>query len=320
MLMTVPEYRDFLSISGVASKYVREAVSFIQSGGLDSFKTFYRGEYKTNREKHLSFLMLNKYLVLLREKEEASRIWTWWKNIPSIDKNIRGDLHVHTTYSDGTGTLEELVRYAEHLGYSWIGLSDHSPARRSPLRITETSFRERHRRILELRETTSITIHESLEADISSSGTLAFPDSFRESLDFVIASLHEDIIDEESALKRIDKALDDPLAIAFAHPYYGVGDRVSETYLKNILRIIKSRGKAVEINVAPQFLLQNLNLADLCRVMDIPVLFSTDSHFVSSLDLMKFASLYYPETVKTGILNLQNSVTNSLKQSKWRGK
>lgn len=309
--MNVDDYYQFLRLSGVEDVFIQKAIAFLLGNGLESDKSFYNGEYRMDRKKHLSMLMLNKYITVLRNKVESSSILEWWKSIKLIDKKIRGDLHVHTIYSDGTGDLDELVRYAEHIGYSWIGFSDHSPGKGNPFRITKTSFRERHRRISELRKTTRIDIHESLEADISSSGALMFPDSFRESLDFVIASLHEDIVDEEEALKRIEKALEDPLVIAFAHPYYGIRNHASETYMKNLLYIVKSKGKAIEFNLAPQFLLRNMELADLCRGMDIPAVFSTDSHFVSSLILMRFASLYYPKIVNARILNLQNSIVTS---------
>lgn len=306
--MDIQNYYQFLSISGVNKDYIEKAVFFLKKSGTGNLRLFYNGENKEDRVKHLSFLMMNKYLNLLENKDEFLDILKWWNKVKTVNNSIKGDLHVHTIYSDGTGTLPELVELAKQIGYKWIGFSDHSPFLENNLRLNNKKFKERHHQILELRKNSDLSIYESIEADISLEGSLMFPDSWRDSLDFAIISLHEDIREYNLVLKRIEKALKDPLVVSFSHPFFGLKDGFSDSYIKELLQIVKSSGKAIEINLAPQFLLRNLKLTALCRELRVPVLFSTDSHFVLSLNLMKFASIYYPDLIDSNILNLKDSI------------
>ena len=309
--MDIHDYHQFLTISGVSEKYIDEAVSFIQKGGYGAAGRLYKGESKADRLKHLSLLMMNKYLDLLGNSKESKQILKWWNEVKSVNQSIKGDLHIHTIYSDGTGTLNELVKLAEQLGYKWIGFSDHSPLFGNNLRLNNKKFKDRHKQILQLRESSDLNIYESIEADISSEGSLMFPDSWRDFLDFVIISLHEDVKKNRMVLKRIEKALKDPLVVSLSHPYYGLQDNISDSYIKELLQIVKSSAKAIEINLTPQFLIQNLKLTALCRKNGVPIVFSSDSHFVDSLYLMKFASIYYPDLIESNILNLQDSIDAS---------
>ena len=306
--MHIHDLHQFLAISGVDLEYIERAVSYVSKDNSGSLSGFCNGESKEDRVSHLSFLMMNKYLNLLENKDESLDILKWWNKVKAVNKSIKGDFHVHTIYSDGTGTLQEFVQLAKEIGYKWIGFSDHSPYLGNTLRLNTKKFKDRHSQILKMRENSDLYIYESIEADISSEGSLMFPDSWRGTLDFAIISLHEDITKYKIVLKRIEKALKDPLVVSFSHPYFGLKDGFSDSYIKELLQIVKSSGKAIEINLAPQFLLRNLQLTALCREMDIPVVFSSDSHFVKSLNLMKFASIYYPGLIGNNILNLKDSV------------
>lgn len=306
--MNLNDSYRFFKISGVENRYIEEAQSFILEKKSDSKRSFYTDQNRAFREKHLSMLMLKKYMRVLNRNNDSTQILDWWNSINAIPQKINGDIHIHTIYSDGLGSMDKLVLSAENMGYTWIGFSDHSPVLNNPFRINNDSFRDRHRKIIELRHKTDILIYESLEADIADDGSIIVPESWRDLLDFVIASLHEEIYEPERALDRIGKALEDPLTIALAHPFYGLSEEHEREYIPKLLDLIESRGKALEFNLAPEYLIRNCTLASYCKDRKIEILFSTDSHFVPSLNLMKFASVYYPDMLNNHILNFRDSL------------
>ena len=143
-------------------------------------------------------------------------------SIPRLleDDQLRGTVHNHTTFSDGKTPLKELVLKARELGYSWIGISDHSKSAYYAGGMSIDDIKRQHGQIEELnRNIEGITILKGIESDILPDGSLDYPSEVLGEFDFVIASIHSHMdMDGETMTDRIVQALKNPFTSIFAHP------------------------------------------------------------------------------------------------------
>jgi len=135
-------------------------------------------------------------------------------------EHIRGDLHMHTIYSDGADTLDAMVAGSFALGYEYIAITDHSERAGASRTLTRRDISRQRAEIDAARERYSqITILHGIEVDIMPDGSLDFPDSILESLDIVLASLHESAgHDGKTLTRRCLQAIRHPLVTVIAHP------------------------------------------------------------------------------------------------------
>jgi len=171
---------------------------------------------------------------------------------PILPENLLGDLHVHTTYSDGSMTPEEVIQRSIRLGYSVVALTDHSPSTGSGL--NEIRLREKYFHVLRLREKYPyIEILFGAEVDILPDGSLDYPDEVLEKLDFVIATIHN-WKDGEDQTDRLLKALENPYVYALGHPTGRVLKKRPpyEVDMDRILKRAEELGKLIEINANPK--------------------------------------------------------------------
>jgi DNA polymerase (family 10) len=142
--------------------------------------------------------------------------------IPELvqNKDLRGTLHNHTTFSDGKTSLRELVFKAREMGYDWIGISDHSKSAYYAGGMNIDDVRGQHKEIDELnRSLEGITILKGIESDILRDGSLDYPSEILAEFDFVIASIHSHMdMNQERMTQRIVRALKNPYTSIFAHP------------------------------------------------------------------------------------------------------
>ena len=136
------------------------------------------------------------------------------------EKNIKGVVHCHTTYSDGLNTLEEMANYAQTLGYEYITISDHSKSAFYANGLKEERLWEQWREIDVLNSRpNSIKIYKSIESDILNDGSLDYPEDILREFDLVIASVHSNLkMDEQKATERILKAVENPFTSILGHP------------------------------------------------------------------------------------------------------
>ena len=134
--------------------------------------------------------------------------------------DIRGDLHMHTAWSDGRDTIEAMVMAARALGYEYIAITDHSPTSSASRRLTTDGVARQAEEIDRLRgQVPDITILHGCEVDILADGKLDFPDRVLEKLDIVLASLHEGKgHSPDQLMKRYLNAMRHPLVTAITHP------------------------------------------------------------------------------------------------------
>ena len=203
---------------------------------------------------------------------------------------VIGDAHVHSKYSDGASSLEEIMNYAEKLGLSWVALCDHSQGLKVAGGVPVEELFKKKRHIEELNQKSKkVKLIFGAEVDINSDGTLDYPDEVLKEIDFVIAAIHTGFQQEEKQItERILSALKHPLVHAIAHPTGRlIGER--EPYavnLKEVFEVAKTYGKALEINAY----YKRLDLPDIyvrtARDMGIKLIIGTDAHIADQMNYL----------------------------------
>jgi DNA polymerase (family 10) len=211
------------------------------------------------------------------------------KRLPKLveEPEIKGDLHVHSKWSDGTSSIEEIAKAAQMRGYQYIALCDHSKSLRIAHGLDETRALKQIEEIDRINEKLrGFQILKGTEVDILTDGKIDHPDKILERLDYVVAAVHSGFKQEkEKMTKRIVRALENPLVHCLAHPTGRLlGARAPyEVDIDEVMEAAKRNGKALEINAT----LERLDLDDIhCRKakeMGIKLAIGTDSHHLDQL-------------------------------------
>ncbi|MFW6119701.1 MAG: DNA polymerase/3'-5' exonuclease PolX [Petrotogales bacterium] len=206
-------------------------------------------------------------------------------------EDYRGDLHMHTKYSDGSGTIEDMLSKAEELGYEYIAISDHSVSERIASGLSINRLKKQWEEIDELSKEFKIKIMKSAEVDILPDGSLDYPEEILNKMDLVIAAIHSRFkSSEEEMTKRIIKSFESGKINIFAHPTGRmIGKR--EGYNVNLKQLFKAASEnnvVLEINSDPK----RLDLNDIhilqAKKYDIKFAINTDSHSPSTLNNIKY--------------------------------
>ena len=203
-------------------------------------------------------------------------------------EDIRGDLHMHTTFSDGRDSLTEMVTACATLGYEYIAITDHSVGASASRTVTIDQLARQRDEIERLREQfPSLAILHGIEADILPDGRLDFPDAVLAGLDIVLASLHER--DGQSGARLTDRcvaAIRHPLVTVITHPSNQlVGQR--EGYDLDYPRLYAAAaetGTALEIDGAPGHLDLDGEHAREAVAAGVTVSIDSDCHRARSLE------------------------------------
>jgi DNA polymerase (family 10) len=202
-------------------------------------------------------------------------------------RDLRGDLHDHTDWSDGHHPLEKLVEAAEARGYEYIIVSDHSRSLTIAGGLSVEELRAQRARIDELQSRHRIRILAGTECDILEDGRLDFPDEALAELDVVLGAVHSRFKQSRPEMTaRIVRALGHPHLDILAHPTgRKIGSR--EPYdvdMEAVFAAARAHGKAIEINASPERLDMSDVHARRAAELGIPVPISTDTHYLSELD------------------------------------
>lgn len=226
-------------------------------------------------------------------------------------KNIRGDLHMHTRWSDGGYTIKEMALAALERGYEYIAICDHSQNLAIARGLKPEQLAEQRKEIDQVNQEMSgrIRVLAGTEIDILQDGRLDFPDEVLEDLDIVVASVHhryKQNIDEMT--ERIELALKNPHVDILAHP---TGRLISkrepfDLHLERVFAGAARNQKALEINASPSRLDLKDKYAALAKDFGIPIAIDTDAHSIEELADMEYGVM----TARRGALE-QGDVLNT---------
>lgn len=222
-------------------------------------------------------------------------------------QDIRGDIHMHTTWSDGAQSLEEMVNKARDKGYEYIAITDHSKYLRVANGLNETRLRKQREEIALLNEKyDDIHVFAGVEMDILPDGTLDFSNEFLQEMDYVIAAIHSSFNQsEEKIMERLYQALENPYVSLIAHPTGRLLGR-REGYAVNVEKLIeraKETNTALELNANPNRLDLAAKWLRLAQEAGVNLAINTDAHNYQMLDDMKYGvnfakrGFIRPETV-----------------------
>lgn len=207
-------------------------------------------------------------------------------------EDILGDLHMHTTWSDGAQSIEEMVNNARKIGYEYIAITDHSKFLKVANGLNETRLRRQREEIQQLNEKYSdIHIFSGVEMDILPDGQLDFSNEFLKEMDYVIAAIHSSFNQsEEEIMSRLYTALDHPYVDLIAHPTGRlIGRREGyQVNLEKLMERAKETNTALEINANPNRLDLSAEWARKAQAMGVTLAINTDAHNYEMFDHMKY--------------------------------
>jgi len=206
--------------------------------------------------------------------------------------DLRGNLHTHTTYSDGRHSLEEMAAAAQTRGLEYLAVTDHSPAVAVVQGLDADALRAQMDAIDRLNEDLDdLRVLKGIEVDILKDGSLDLPDAVLADLDLCLCALHTALdLDEETQTERVLRALDNPHVHVLAHP---TGRRINERPpieidLDRVMEAAADRGCVLELNAQPE----RLDLSDVhCRrakELGLPLVIGADAHSTDGLDVLHY--------------------------------
>jgi DNA polymerase (family 10) len=206
--------------------------------------------------------------------------------------DIKGDLHVHTDWSDGRDSIEAMALAAKALGYQYLGISDHSAGRGIARGLNAERLKQQIAEIKELNQRLSgIRIFAGMEVDIRADGSLDMPDELLKELDIVTAAVHAGMGEsQERMTRRIIRAMENPHVDILAHPTCRMlpGREPVAVDMEAIFQAAARTGVMLEINAMPS----RLDLKDIhayrARELGVKLVINTDAHAAEHLGFMRF--------------------------------
>ena len=206
--------------------------------------------------------------------------------------DIKGDLHVHTDWSDGRDSIEAMAQAAKALGYKYLGIAEHSAGRGITHGLDAERLRQQIAEIKQLNQKLDgVHIFSGIEVDIRADGSLDMPEELLAELDIVTAAVHSAMNQsQEQMTRRIIKAMENPNIDVLAHPSCRLlpGREPVAVDMEAIFQAALRTNTALEINAMPS----RLDLKDIhtyrARELGVKLLISTDAHSTEHLEFMRF--------------------------------
>lgn len=211
-------------------------------------------------------------------------------NLPDLVTNVRGDCHVHTDWSDGQNTIEEMAKEAKRLGYDYLVISDHAGLLKISNAMDEKRLLRQMREIDKVK-VPGLKILKGAEVDIRKDGTLAIKDEVLAKLDVVNVAIHSHFkMDRKEATERLTKAMENENVDIVAHPTGRIIFR-REGYpldMEQICQTAKKTRTALEVNAHPTRL--DLKDTDVRQALEkgVKMVISTDAHGIQGLSMMEY--------------------------------
>ncbi|TQS76149.1 DNA polymerase/3'-5' exonuclease PolX [Ornithinibacillus gellani] len=251
------------------------------------------GELLTFSTESDFFTHFNLTYIPPEARENAGEIATFTETVDLVQlDDIRGDLHMHTTWSDGAQSVEEMVNQARNKGYEYIAITDHSKYLRVANGLDETRLRKQREEIHKMNDLyDDIHIFAGVEMDILPDASLDFSDDFLKEMDFVIAAIHSSFNQSQALImKRLMQALENPYVSLIAHPTGRLIGR-RDGYDVNLSQLIEKAvetNTTLEINANPNRLDLSSEWAREAQKQGAQIAINTDAHSFHMLEHMKY--------------------------------
>lgn len=234
------------------------------------------------------------------ELREARHEFTWAREggLPDLVElsDLRGDLHMHTTETDGRATLREMAEAAAERGLKYIAITDHSQRVRMANGLDPKRLLRQWKEIDRINQKfgNRLTVLKGIECDILEQGGMDIPDDVLAQADWVLASIHYGQNQSQQQItERIVGALENPWVTAIAHPTGRLLNRRQpyQVDIEAVLQAAKQNGKMLELNAHPMRLDLNDIHCAAAKSYGIPIVINTDAHDQAGLDVMRYGVL-----------------------------
>lgn len=230
----------------------------------------------------------------LREgNKEMDLIFTQFSSNLIMQTDIRSDLHVHSNFSDGKNSIEEMVCGALIRNISIIAITDHSPSLLYKRYSNDSYFLEQHNSIDQLRKKygAHMTILKGIEADILPNGDVDLSPALAKKMDIVVASLHVELDQpREEITCRLIRAIENPYVDIIGHPggrLFPMAD-ITDLDWERIFRAAAYKQVALEINSHKSHPIFDDEKVRMAVAMGVPIALNSDSHSTVMLDQSRF--------------------------------
>ena len=209
------------------------------------------------------------------------------------ESDLRGVLHVHSTWSDGHNTIREMAEACIARGFAYLGITDHSKVAAYANGLNEQALRRQHEEIDSLNREYAGRLHilKGTECDILKDGSLDFADDVLASLDFVVASIHSLFnLSPEEQTQRMLRAITNPYVDIIGHPTGRIllGRAGYTLDMEAVIDAAAERGVCIEINANPSRLDLDWRFLHRARDKDIKIPINPDAHVLAGLDDMRY--------------------------------
>ena len=261
----------------------------ISEYGVENLET---GEVKMFETEEVFFAHFGLPFIPPEVREDGKEV-ELIKEYPNLIQfsDIQGDLHMHTTWSDGAFSIEEMVQACRGRGYKFMAITDHSQYLKVANGLTKERLREQGKEIERINEKyPDITILRGIEMDILPDATLDFDDEVLAELDYVIGAIHSSFSqDRETIMKRLRTAIENKHVTMIAHPTGRLLGR-REGYDVDtdlLIELAKETDTVLELNANPNRLDLSAKLLKQAQDAGVKVAINTDAHTLEMLEDME---------------------------------
>lgn len=261
----------------------------ISEYGVENSET---GEVKTFDSEEAFYHHFDLPLIPPELREDGKEVEEFSRDYPLLDlKDIKGDLHMHSTWSDGAYSIEEMVEACRAKGYHYMAITDHSQYLRVANGLTPERLVKQIDEIKELnKKYDDIEVFSGIEMDILPDGTLDYDDDLLERVDLVIASIHSSFSQpREKIMERLKTALESAHVDIIAHPTGRIIGR-REGYdvdMDLLIQLAKETGTALELNANPNRLDLSAENIRKAQEQGVKLVINTDAHSIDHLEFME---------------------------------
>ncbi len=261
---------------------------------INEYGLFSASKYLAGRTEEEIFKLLKMSYIPPELREDTGEIELAMKNklprLVDID-SIRTDIHVHSNYSDGMNSIDEIVHAARGMNYSYIVITDHSQSLKVARGVSIADLRKKKREIERInKHIRGFRVLYGTEVDIDSDGRLDYKEQVLREFDVVIAAIHTGFKQTKAKLtQRLIKACRNRYVHIIAHPtgrLWGVRDSY-ELDFEQILKVCRDTNTALEINAFPDRLDLNDINARHAKAAGVRLAIGTDAHTIDSLSSMR---------------------------------